>query len=317
MAVILAAGKGTRMKSDLPKVLHEVCGRPMLQYVLDAARGAGAERLIVVVGHRADLVKESLAGESDVAYALQEVQKGTGHAVMMCGDLLKGHAGPVLVLAGDTPLLRSQSLTAVLDEQQSKRAACVIATATTAANKGLGRIVRGAGGEFLRIVEDKDATPAEAAIREINTGCYAFDCEALFDALSKIKPNNRQGEYYLTDCAGILKHEGRTVIAADRLDIIEALGVNTRVQLAEVGRVIQTRFKEQLMLDGVTIVAPEMTFIDPRAKIGVDTVICPFATIDGPCEIGRECRVGPHAHVAANTKLADGTVVGAFERAGD
>jgi bifunctional UDP-N-acetylglucosamine pyrophosphorylase/glucosamine-1-phosphate N-acetyltransferase len=303
------------MKSELPKVLHEVCGRPMLEYVLDTARAAGAGRLIVVVGHRADLVRGPLSDRSDVAFALQEEQKGTGHAVMMCRDLLRDHDGPVLVLAGDTPLLRSESLAGLLGEQQQERAACVVATATTDANNGLGRVVRGTGGEFLRIVEDKDATPAEKMIREINTGCYAFDCKALFDALAKVRPNNRQSEYYLTDCVEILKQDGRKVIAANRLDIVEALGINTRAQLAEVGRVLQDRFKVQLMLDGVTIVAPESTYIDLRAKVGADTVIHPFTTV-GAAVIGRDCRIGPHAHIEADANVPDGTVVGPFEIAG-
>lgn len=241
VAIVLAAGKGTRMKSDLPKVLHEVCGRPMVEYVLDAVREAGVHRTVVVVGHQAERVREALADRDDVAYAVQSEQKGTGHAVMMCADELADHRGPVLVLAGDTPLLTGRSLTALLEEQRRHEAACVIGTAETDANEGLGRVVRDEAGNFLKIVEQRDATPEERAIREINTGCYVFDGPSLFDALRRIEPNNVQGELYLTDCPGILRADGKTVIASCSLDIVEAMGVNTREQLAEVERVLRER----------------------------------------------------------------------------
>jgi bifunctional UDP-N-acetylglucosamine pyrophosphorylase/glucosamine-1-phosphate N-acetyltransferase len=241
IAVILAAGKGKRMQSDLAKVLHPACGRPMVEYVLDAARAAGATRLVVIVGHQADRVKEALARHQDVEFALQTEQLGTGHAVMMARPQLEGHNGPVLVLAGDTPLIRSQSLRGLLEDQQREQAACVVGTAETEQNKGLGRIVRDVRGEFVRIVEEKDATEAERAIREINTGCFAFRGQDLLEALTKVRTNNQQGEYYLTDCAEILRSLGRRVIAAKRFDIAEALGVNTIEHLAEVERVMNSR----------------------------------------------------------------------------
>lgn len=240
-AIILAAGKSTRMKSELPKVLHEIGGRPMIEYVLDAARESGVTKLIVVVGHRAELVREALAHHADVEFALQTEQKGTGHAVLMCRNQLEGHTGPVLVLCGDTPLLRGESLAGLLSELQSGRAACVIGTADTQQNRGLGRIVRDKQGRFERIVEDKDTTPEQAAITEINTGCYAFRGPDLLLALGKLQPNNKQQEYYLTDCPAILKAEGKAVLASCTLDIAEAMGVNTREQLADVERVLQSR----------------------------------------------------------------------------
>lgn len=240
-AVILAAGMGKRMKSDLPKVAHEVCGRPMIEYVLDAARAAGAGRLIVVVGFRAEVVRDLLRRHADVEFALQEQQLGTGHAVMMCRGCLDGHRGPVLVLAGDTPLLRPASLEALLGEQRGHAAACVIGTAVTEKNAGLGRVVRGAGGAFERIVEDRDATPEQKAITEINTGCYAFDGPALLSALDRIRPENDQAEYYLTDCPAILKADGRAVVASPTFTIEEAMGVNTPQQLAEVEAVLRAR----------------------------------------------------------------------------
>src|ERR1700704_3054608 len=191
VSIVLAAGKSTRMKSALPKVLHEVCGRPMIEYVLDAARAAGVTRHVVIVGHAAEKVKEALAGDSDVEFALQSEQKGTGHAVMMCRDNLRTHTGPVLVLTGDAPLMRPESFRALLDDFTSQNAACVIGTAETEHNHGLGRIVRDGSGAFLKIVEQKDASPLELAIREINVGCYVFDCRALFEALDELKPNNQ------------------------------------------------------------------------------------------------------------------------------
>jgi bifunctional UDP-N-acetylglucosamine pyrophosphorylase/glucosamine-1-phosphate N-acetyltransferase len=304
------------MKSAVPKVLHEVCGRPMIEYVLDAAREAGTERLVVIVGHEADQVKRALAGHRDVDFALQAEQKGTGHAVMMCREALRDHDGPLFVLTGDAPLMRSASFSALLDDYRSQQAACVIGTAETANNFGLGRIVRSTQGEFERIVEEKDATPEERQIREINVGCYVFDCRALFAALDELRPNNKQGEYYLTDCAAILKSQGRRVVASCKLDISEALGVNTRRQLAEVQRAMQQAFIGRLMDEGVSIMAPESTYIDLRARIAADTVIHPFTSILGAARIGRSCRIGPNAVVGPKAELADGTVVGPFAQIG-
>jgi len=241
VAVVLAAGKGTRMKSDLPKVLHEVCGKTMVEHVFEAVRAAGVQRIVCVIGHRAELVRERLSTHRDVTFALQVEQKGTGHAVRMAADVLADHDGPVLVLAGDTPLLRASSLIGLLDELRSQQAVAVIGTAITENNAGLGRVVRDSQGNFERIVEEKDATPEQKLIREINTGCYAFDSRSLFAALSELKPLNSQGEYYLTDCPAIMKTSGQTVAAAATFDIHEAMGVNTREQLAEVESVLLRR----------------------------------------------------------------------------
>ena len=312
LGIILAAGKSTRMKSALPKVLHEVCGRPMIEYVLDAARAAGVSRIVAVVGHRADLVRSELSRHADVEFALQSDQQGTGHAVMMCREQLASHHGPVLVLAGDTPLLRSESLTGLLRAQAESDAAAVIGTTDTAANQGLGRIVRDAAGEFDRIVEERDATDEQRRIREINTGCYAFDAQSLISALDRIRPDNNQAEYYLTDCPVVLKRDGRRVVAAKVFDVAEAMGVNTRAQLADVTRAIQQATLARLMASGVSIVAPELTYIDPRAVIGADTVILPFTHIHGRVEIGADCRVGPHAVLEGNVIIPSGTHVAPF-----
>lgn len=313
LGIILAAGKSTRMKSALPKVLHEVCGRPMIEYVLDAARAAGVSRIVAVVGHRADLVKSELSKHADVEFALQSEQKGTGHAVMMCRDQLASHHGAVLVLAGDTPLLKSDSLGGLLKAQKDSNAAAVIGTTETPANQGLGRIVRDSAGHFDRIVEERDATDDQKRIREINTGCYAFDSQSLLSALDRIRPDNNQAEYYLTDCPLVLKRDGKTVVAANVFEVAEAMGVNTRAQLADVTRAIQQTTQARLMASGVSIVAPELTYIDPRAVIGADTVILPFTHIQGPANIGADCRIGPHAVLEGAVTIPDGTRVKPFQ----
>lgn len=313
VALVLAAGKSTRMKSAMPKVLHPVCGRPMIEYVLDAAREAGVRRIVAIVGHAADQVRAALAGMPDVEFALQAEQKGTGHAVLMCRDALRNHHGAVMILTGDAPLMRSTSFSALLADFQEQQAACVIGTARTENNFGLGRIVRAADGTFLKIVEEKDATAEERRITEINVGCYVFDCQSLLAALDQLQPNNTQGEYYLTDCCGILKSAGKTVIASPRLDISEALGVNTRQQLAEVTAHMQRVTLARHMADGVTIICPEQTAIDPRAVIGPDTVIHPFTSIAGPARIGSNCQIGPHAVIGGTAVVPDGTQVRPFE----
>ena len=284
----------------------------MIEYVLDAARAAGVSRIVAVVGHRAELVRSQLSQYTDVEFALQSEQKGTGHAVMMCREQLASHRGSVLVLAGDTPLLKSESLAALLKSQIDNKAAAVIGTTDTEANHGLGRIVRDAAGRFERIVEERDATDEQRQIREINTGCYAFDSQSLLGALDRIRPDNNQAEYYLTDCPLVLMRDGRTVSAAKVFHVDEAMGVNTRVQLADVTRTIQQATMSRLMLSGVTVVSPEVTFIDPRAQIGTDTVILPFTHIHGPAVIGSDCRIGPHAVLEGAVTVASGSHVAPF-----
>jgi bifunctional UDP-N-acetylglucosamine pyrophosphorylase/glucosamine-1-phosphate N-acetyltransferase len=313
VAVVLAAGKSTRMKSVVPKVLHPVCGRPMIEHVLDAARQAGVRRLVVIVGYAADQVRAALADHPDVEFALQAEQKGTGHAVMMCREALEGHQGPVLILTGDAPLMRAESFRGLLADYHAVQAACVIGTARTANNFGLGRIVRDAEGNFQRIVEEKDASPDEKQITEINVGCYVFDGPQLLASLKELQPNNKQGEFYLTDCCGILKNHGKTVVASCRLDISEALGVNTRQQLAEVTQFMQRETLSRHMADGVTIVVPEQTYIDPRASIGADSVIHPFTAILGAAKIGAQCQIGPNSVIQGSAVISDGSVIAPFE----
>ncbi|MCL4110367.1 UNVERIFIED_CONTAM: hypothetical protein GTU68_027758 [Idotea baltica] len=294
------------MKSDTPKVLHPVCGRMLIDYVLDAARHAGVQKIVVIVGHKAQMVQDALSHHPDVVFAEQKEQNGTGHAVMMAEPHLKDHDGSVLILAGDTPLLEGDSLKALLDDQASGNAACVIGTADTASNQGLGRVVRDGDANFVCIVEEKDASEEQQAITEINTGCYAFQTQLLLQSLNELKPNNAQAEYYLTDCPRILMDAGHKVAASCSLTIEEAIGVNNRLQLAEVHRHIQDGIQEALMVSGVTIVDPRQTTIDAAVVIGRDTVIKPGCVIEGEVSIGENCVIGPHLHLRGPLTIGDG-----------
>jgi len=234
LAIILAAGKGKRMGSDLPKVLVPVCGRPMIRYVIDAVRAAGVKQIIVVVGYMAALVKKELADEKGLQFVVQTEQLGTGHAVKMCEKHLAMHDGPVLILAGDSPMVQVSSLRTLLAEFGRKLRGCLLGTGNKDKPAGLGRIVRDKDGEFSAIVEEKDATPKQRAITEVNLSTYVFRSDALLSSLKKLTANNKQGEYYLTDCPSVLKAEGQRVDALCVLQPIEALSINTKEELAAV-----------------------------------------------------------------------------------
>jgi len=226
-AIVLAAGKGTRMKSDLPKVLFEACGRPMISYVIDALERAGVERIVVVVGYRGQLVRAALAGRDTVVFAEQTEQLGTGHAVMMCREAIQGQTGPVLIVTGDSPLIQQSSIDALLADFAASEPACLLGTSHKDDPTGLGRIVRNSAGAFEAIVEEKDATPQQRAITEVNMSTYVFDTVELLGALDQLTDENRQREYYITDCPGILKREGKEVRALAVLQPCESLSVNT------------------------------------------------------------------------------------------
>lgn len=232
IAVVLAAGRGTRMKSDLPKVLFPTLGRPMIHWVLDALEAAGISRMIVVVGYRADTVQDELSGRSGVTFALQEQQNGTGHAVEMCRGQLEAQDGPVLVVAGDSPLIQPTSIRKVAEEFERGKWSCLLGTLLKDDPTGLGRIVRGSDGRFEKIVEHKDATPEELQNKEVNMSTYMFDCDSLCWALSQLSNNNAQGEFYLTDCPEILRRDGRKVDAIPALQPCESLSINTIDELS-------------------------------------------------------------------------------------
>jgi len=312
VAIILAAGQGKRMKSEKAKVLHEVCGRPMIAYVVEALRGAGAKTVIVVVGYGADQVRAALAGQSDIVFATQSRQLGTGDAVKACRPLLADYEGPALVLVGDEPLVRATPLAALLARHQAEHAACLMGTAIVPDPTGFGRILRDSAGRFLRIVEQRDCSPEEAAVREVNPSCYVFELPGLWNALDRLDTGNAQGEYYLTDAPSLLLAMGRKVLALPSLDPDDILGINTRQHLAQANAIMQSRIHDRHMTDGVTIVDPRSTFIDGRAEIGCDTVIFPYTVISGTVRVGMNCRVGPFTHLRDGTVLDDGVEVGAF-----
>ncbi|HMF37446.1 MAG TPA: NTP transferase domain-containing protein, partial [Isosphaeraceae bacterium] len=312
VAIILAAGQGKRMRSDKAKVLHEVCGRPMIGYVVDAARGAGARTIIVVIGYAADQVLESLRGEPNILFVTQSEQLGTGHAVKTCREFLADYHGPVLVLVGDEPLLRPEPLADLLARQEHDGAACLLGTAKVHDPMGFGRILRDSAGRFLRIVEERDCASEEKAIREVNPSCYVFQLPLLWDALDQIGSSNSQHEYYLTDAPERLLAMGHKVMALNVLRADDILGVNTRQHLAQATTVMQARIQDQWMTEGVTIVDPHNTYIDGRATIGRDTVIHPFTVISGRVKIGAGCQVGPFTHLRDGTVLENDVEVGAF-----
>ncbi len=247
LAVVMAAGKGTRMKTELPKVLVPALGRPIIDYVLDALEASGIDQTVVIVGYRADDVRGALAARRNLSFALQEVQQGTGHAVMRAREALAAHDGPVLIVTGDSPMLQPSSVQALFAEFERNRPACLLGTAHKENPFGLGRIVRDANGDFQRIVEEKDATEDERKLTEVNMSTYLFDCQELLGALEHIRPNNKQGEYYITDCPGILKQQGKRVAALAVLQPVEALSINTVDDLGAVEEALreEKRRKEE------------------------------------------------------------------------
>jgi len=304
-AVVLAAGQGTRMKSAWPKVLHTVAGRPMIEYVLDAARGAGADRIVVVTGFGAPHLEALLAGR--VETVRQEEQLGTGHALLQSEALLADYTGDLLVLCGDTPLVTGGLLARLVATHRANRAAATVLTAEMADPTGYGRVIRDAGGDVVRIVEQKDARGAELAVREVNSGMYCFDARRLFGVLHALTADNAQGEYYLPDCIRLLAEAGARV-AATAADGEEVAGINTRVQLARVEAVMRRRVVERLMEEGVTVCDPSSTFVDAGVQAGPDTVIYPFTFLEGRTRLGAGCRIGPGARLV-DARLGDGVEV--------
>ena len=294
-AIILAAGKGTRMKSKLYKVLHPVCGKPMVEHIINRVEETNPSEIVTIVGHGADKVKAQLGERSQ--YALQAEQLGTGHAVIQAAEFLKGKKGTTLVISGDTPLLTTETLDNLFEYHQGKGASATILTAHAEDPTGYGRILRDHVGIVDRIVEQKDATPEEAHVKEINTGTYCFDNELLFDALENLNTDNAQGEYYLTDIIEILKSNGKNVAAYQTNDFNESLGVNDRVALAEANRLMRERINRQHMMNGVTFVDPQSTYIDADIQIGAETVIEPGVYLKGQTVIGENCLITSQSQI--------------------
>ncbi len=315
-AVILAAGMGTRMKSGLLKIMHGVGGKPMISWSVLAAKAAGAGRVTIVVGHQADRVRELFAADDSITFATQEEQLGTGHAAACARAALEGFNGTILILCGDVPLLRHETLLAMLANHEKRGAAVSVLTTHLDNPFGYGRIVKREGGRISRIVEEKDANSEEQEITEINSGIYCVSAEFLFDALSGLKCDNAQGEYYLTDIVRIAAEQNRLCLAFPTADPDEVMGVNDRVQLAAAATIQRSRINRELMLSGVTLIDPATTYIEAGVSIGRDTIIYPNVHISGSTVIGancllesgaviRDCRIGESVTIKTGSVLAE------------
>ena len=296
--VILAAGKGTRMKSSRPKVLHGLAGRPIIDHVLRTAEALRAESTTVVIGHGADDVRAALAGRP-LSFVVQSPQLGTGHALLQAEPVLAGKSGTVLLLYGDVPLLQANTLSRLLDHHRARKAAATILTTDLSEPYGYGRIVRDPHGRVARIVEERDASGDERKITEINSGIYAFDLAPLFGSLQQLATDNSQGEYYLTDLVAMYRQRG---LAVDTLNLDspgELRGVNSRADLSELSAIVRQRRNHEVMLAGVTLEDPASTFIDADVRIGADTVLGPGVMLQGATQVGERCQI------QAGTRITD------------
>ncbi len=316
--MILAAGLGTRMKSDLAKVLHRLDGRPLINHVCRTATALAPKSIYVVIGHQGEEVKAAVLNELDhqqVVFVTQEHQLGTGDAVNAARRYLEKKDSTLVVLSGDVPMIRPETLAALVQQHHRKGAACSILTVKLNDPAGYGRIVRGDGGHFERIVEQKDATDEEKQISEINAGIYCFDSRLLFSALSAVQNNNSQGEYYLTDVPSLLRDAGEKVTIFQYGDPHEIEGINDRVQLADLEQLLRRRTISKLMLDhGVTFIDPKNAYVSAQASIGRDTVIYPNVTIEGPTEIGDGCTIRSgtrltNAKIGNNVEIRDNCLI--------
>lgn len=306
-AIILAAGAGTRMKSKLPKVAHRIMGEPLVGYVIAAAHEAAElDKLVAVVGHGRDQVIPLVEDSCEVV--VQEEQRGTADAVNSCRDAFKDVEGSVVVLSGDCPLITPETIRSLIERREQSGAAVVVLSMIPDDPFGYGRIVRTTAGEFQRIIEQKDCTPAQASITECNSGFYCFDAAYLFQALEKVSTNNAQGEYYLTDVIEIARHDGRVVEALVADDADECLGVNTRVQLAQATKILQRRINERHMLAGVTMTDPDQVWIGPKVRIAQDVELLPQTFLLGATEVGEDTVVGPNSRLT-DTKIGARCVI--------
>ena len=298
--VVLAAGKGTRMKSQLPKVLHRIAGLPIIERVLRTAAGITPSTITLVVGHGADDVKRTLVKRTALQFVTQEQQLGTGHALLQTRKALEGKSGTVVLLSGDVPLLTVETLKSLLTTHREAEAACTVVTANLSKPFGYGRIVR-TKGTISKIVEDRDASPAQKAIKEINSGIYAFDLAPLFAALDSIGTANKQGEYYLPDLVGIYRKQKKTISTYTVASADEIRGINSRTELAEVSTMVRQQKNEELMAAGVTIVDPATTYIDADVVVGADTVIYPCVFLEGSTKIGAACEIHSGTRIVNST----------------
>ncbi|HBR14875.1 MAG TPA: bifunctional UDP-N-acetylglucosamine diphosphorylase/glucosamine-1-phosphate N-acetyltransferase GlmU [Candidatus Omnitrophica bacterium] len=308
--IILAAGKGTRMKSAVPKVLQTVCGRPIIQYVLDIAKNVGSLKTYIVVGHKSDDVKIYLPKE--VVTVEQKRLLGTADAVKCVEGHLKNDKGDVLILCGDTPLLNKRVIAELIRKHRRTKAIVSFLTAIVDQPKGYGRILRDQAGRAVAILEEKDASVQQRAINEINVGVYCFNSAALFGALRSIKINPKKQEFYLTDIIELFSKRGRRIETLRTENPAEGLGVNTREDLAVAERILRRKILKKLMLSGVTIIDPQTTYIDADVKIGRDTIIRPCTFIENDIRIGKNCKIGPFARLRPGVRIGDEVEIGNF-----
>ena len=310
-AIILAAGKSTRLKSNKPKALHEVCGRPMLEYVLQACYEAGCHKVIIVVGHGKEEIMAQFEHDKRIVWVEQNEQHGTGHAAQMCVAELTHHQGDVFILCGDGPLIRAQVLQALYLAHHAEKAAATMGTAMLDNPTGYGRVIRDPQDDFVQIMEEADASPEQRLIKEVFPSYYCIKSTELIHALSKLTNTNKKGEYYLTDIFAILKKEGKKVAAVQAVAPEDTLGVNTRAQLAEIDLIMQGRIQRELRDSGVTIVNSLNTYIESGVTIGHESVIEPFTFIGRDSAIGSHCVIGPFARLTRNSVIPDKmTIIG-------
>ena len=305
-AVVLAAGQGTRMKSSLYKVLHSVCGKPMVEHVIDALQEVEISKIVTVVGFGAEDVKARLGDKCE--YVLQEQQLGTAHAVMQANSILRDKAGVTIVVCGDTPLLTSETLQKLIQHHETTHAKATILTANMDNPTGYGRIIRDEAGLVKKIVEHKDATEEERLVTEINTGTYCFDNELLFSTIEKVSNDNVQGEYYLPDVIEILQKDNHVISAYTVSDFSETIGVNDRYALSQAEEIMQKRINKAHLLQGVTMINPAQTYIEKGVIIGQDTIIYPGTIIKGNTVIEENCYIGPNCEIS-HSKIGKGTKI--------
>ncbi len=309
--IILAGGKGTRMKSSLVKVLHPIMGKPMLSYPIEASfEGLDADKTVVVVGHQLESVQKTFS-KDPLTFVSQQPQLGSGHAVLCTEKVFRGYEGTILILCGDVPLVRPETLTELVAFHRHEGATLTVVTTRLSDPRGYGRVVRGKSEQIEKIIEEKDASPREKELDEVNTGLYCAEASFLFPGLRKVETNNRQGEYYLTDLVEIGWEEKQRILAFEVPESDQFLGINTRVDLARAHDIVGNRHLQRWMLDGVTIIDPKTTYIETDVTLGKDTVIHPNCVIQGKTAIGRQCVVGPHCLIT-NSQIDDGVTLRAF-----
>jgi bifunctional UDP-N-acetylglucosamine pyrophosphorylase/glucosamine-1-phosphate N-acetyltransferase len=308
-AIILAAGKSTRMKSKRPKPLHEICGKPMLQYVLEACYEAGCHRILVVIGYGKEEILSQFGSDKRITWVEQTEQLGTGHAAKVCESHLRDFHGDVFILAGDGPLIREEVLRTLHNAHHEEHAAASMATALLDDPTGYGRVIRDKDGQFVEIVEQIDCTPAQREIREVFPSYYCVKSADLLWALGRIKNENKKGEYYLTDLYAILRNAGKKVVAVQAVTAEDTLAVNDREQQAQVDAIMQDRIQRRLRTNGVSIVSGVNTYIESGVSIGPDTTVHPFTFIGRDSSIGADCTIGPFAMLPRQSLVPESSTI--------